>query len=99
MKKLQDKNIIDISHTFKNFSDTAAAVENMDLVICNDTSLAHVAGALGKKCVILLPYQYNWRWHTDLNHCDWYDSIKLYKKERNETWQELMDRVISFEFK
>lgn len=99
LKKLQDKNIIDISHTFKNFSDTAAAVENMDLVICNDTSLAHVAGALGKKCVILLPYQYNWRWHMDLNHCDWYDSVKLYKRERNETWQELMDRVISFEFK
>ena len=99
LKKLEGKNIIDISKTFNNFSDTAAAVENMDLVICNDTSLAHVAGALGKPCIILLPYQYNWRWHLDINKCDWYDSVKLYKKDRNENWKELMNRVINTELK
>lgn len=97
LKKFSDKNIIDLSKTFKNFSDTAAAIENMDLIICNDTSLAHVAGSLGKPCIILLPYQYNWRWHLDLSHCDWYDSVKLYKAEKNESWEALIDRVIEKE--
>ena len=97
LKKLSGKNIIDLSKTFKNFSYTAAAVENMDLIICNDTSLAHVAGALGKPCIILLPYQYNWRWHLDLSHCDWYDSIKLYKRELNESWQDVILQVIEKE--
>ena len=97
LKKLSGKNIIDLSKTFKNFSYTAAAVENMDLIICNDTSLAHVAGALGKPCIILLPYQYNWRWHLDLSHCDWYDSIKLYKRGLNESWQDVILQVIEKE--
>ena len=99
LEKLAGTNIIDISTTFNNFSDTAAAVENMDVVICNDTSLAHVAGALGKPCIILLPYQYNWRWHLDLSRCDWYDSVKLYKRGLNESWQEVINRVIENELK
>ncbi len=88
-------NIVDLSKSFKDFSYTAAAVENMDLIICNDTSLAHLAGAMNKPCVVLLPYNYNWRWHTDLSYCDWYESVKLYLADKNESWNSVMDRVIS----
>lgn len=95
-QKLSDKyDIIDLSKSFNNFSDTAATIENLDLVICNDTSLAHLAGAMNKPCSILLPYNYNWRWHTDLTHCDWYESVKLYLADKDESWTSVMNRVIS----
>lgn len=92
--KLSSKfDITDLSKSFKDFSYTAGALENIDLVICSDTSLAHLAGAMGKPCIVLLPYQYNWRWHMDLTVCDWYDSVKLFRLERGENWNELMLRV------
>ncbi len=95
-EKLASKyNIIDLSNSFKDFSYTAAAIENLDLIICNDTSLAHLAGAMHKPCAILLPYNYNWRWHTDLSYCDWYESVKLYLADKNESWASVMDRVIA----
>jgi len=95
-EKLSEKyNIIDLSKSFKDFSYTAAAIENLDLIICNDTSLAHLAGAMHRPCAILLPYNYNWRWHTDLSYCDWYESVKLYLADKNESWNSVMERVIS----
>ena len=94
-EKLASKyNIIDLSNSFKDFSYTAAAIENLDLIICNDTSLAHLAGAMHKQCAVLLPYNYNWRWHMDLTYCDWYESVKLYPADKNESWTSVMDRVI-----
>ena len=87
-------NIIDLSKSFKDFSYTAAAIANLDLIICNDTSLAHLAGAMGKACIVLLPYNYNWRWHTDLNYCDWYESVKLYRTDKTGNWNTLMKQVI-----
>ena len=86
--------IVDLSKSFKDFSYTAAALKNLDLVICNDTSLAHLAGALNIPCVVLLPYNYNWRWHTDLTKCDWYDSVKLYRADKDESWNSLVSRVV-----
>ena len=95
-EKLSSKyDITDLASSFKNFSDTAGALENIDLVICSDTSLAHLAGAMGKPCIVLLPYNYNWRWHMDLTHCDWYDSVKLFRLGKKETWNELMLRVVN----
>ena len=94
VEKIKNKyNVIDLGSTFTNFSDTAGAVENMDLVICNDTSLAHLAGAMKKPCWILLPYIYNWRWHMDLNHCDWYDSVKLYRQPDHGDWKSVFSDV------
>ena len=94
-EKLASKyDIVDLSKSFKDFSYTAAAIENLDYVICNDTSLAHLAGAMNKPCAVLLPYNYNWRWHTDLTYCDWYKSVKLYPADKDESWNDVMERVI-----
>ena len=94
-EKLSSKyDITDLSKSFKDFSYTAAAIENLDYVICNDTSLAHLAGAMNKPCAVLLPYNYNWRWHTDLTYCDWYKSVKLYPADKDESWNDVMERVI-----
>lgn len=90
---INDHNIVDIGKTVKNFADTAGALDNLDLVICNDTSLAHLAGAMHKPCWILLPYLYNWRWHLDLTKCDWYDTVKLYRQKQRGDWDEIFDRM------
>ena len=91
LKKHYD--IIDIGKTLNNFSDTAGAIENLDLVICNDTSLAHLAGAMNKPCWILLPYLYNWRWHQDLAKCDWYESVKLFRQSNPRDWDSVFETL------
>lgn len=94
LEKLQQyAEIVDIGKTLSNFSDTAAAIENVDLIICNDTSLAHIAGAMGKPCWVLLPYLYNWRWHQDLSKCDWYDSVKVFRQTNPGNWDSVFDSL------
>lgn len=85
--------VIDLGSTFGNFSDTAGAIENMDLIISNDTSLVHLAGAMKKSCWVLLPYIYNWRWHMDLSRCDWYDSVKVFRQKDHGDWASVFDNV------
>lgn len=85
--------VIDLGTTFNDFDDTTAALENMDLIICNDTSIAHLAGAMGKPCWILLPYVQNWRWHTDISYSPWYKSIKMFKQNTPGDWDEVFGRV------
>ncbi|MBR1776625.1 tetratricopeptide repeat protein [bacterium] len=87
--------IIDIGKDLIDFSQTAAALKNLDLVICNDTSLAHLAGAMRIPCWILLPYDVNWRWHTDLSVCDWYESVRLFRQKSIGDWQSVFDEVLN----
>lgn len=88
LEKLSSRyNIVDIGKDLTNFSQTAAALSNLDLVICNDTSLAHLAGSMGIPCWVILPYEVNWRWHTDLTKCDWYDCVKLFRQKEAGDWQ------------
>lgn len=92
--KIPEKyNVINLGDTFNDFSDTAAAIENMDLVICNDTSVAHLAGAMGKPCWILLPYVQNWRWGIDISSSHWYKSVELFKQTQPGNWDEVFERV------
>lgn len=93
ISKLSKYGIVDLSGDFKDFSYTAGALANVDLVISSDSSLAHLAGAMGIPCIVLLPYNYNWRWHMDLTKCDWYDSVKIFRLGERETWNELIKKV------
>lgn len=94
LKKLTPKfDITDIGAELVDFHQTAAALSNLDLVICNDTSLAHLAGALGIPCFVILPYEVNWRWHEDLSKCDWYDSLKLFRQKSVGDWNEVFKEV------
>ena len=88
------RNIIDLGKDLTDFSQTAAALRNLDLVICNDTSLAHLAGAMRIPCWILLPYEVNWRWHTDLSKCDWYDSVRLFRQKNIGDWNSVFEQVL-----
>lgn len=89
----QNYELLDLGPTFNNFSDTAAAIQNLDLVICNDTSVAHLAAAMGKSCWVLLPYNSNWRWHNDISYSSWYKSVKLFKQVNLNSWDEVFEQV------
>lgn len=91
LKKAQKYGIIDLSEEMKDFSDTAAIIENLNLVICNDTSISHLAGALGKSCWTLLPFVQDWRWSDDTSYCYWYKSLKLFKQNNTGDWNALME--------
>jgi tetratricopeptide (TPR) repeat protein len=69
-----------------DFSDTAALVEEMDLVISVDTSVAHLAGALGKPVWILLPAIADYRWLLDRDDCPWYPTALLFRQEKIGDW-------------
>ncbi len=77
----------------KDFSDTAALVACMDLVISVDTSVAHVAGALGKPVWILLPYMPDYRWMLDRKDSPWYPTAVLYRQDQSRGWDSVMERV------
>jgi tetratricopeptide (TPR) repeat protein len=76
-----------------DFSDTAALVQSMDLVISVDTSVAHLAGALGKRVWILLPYLPDWRWQLDREDSPWYPNARLFRQSQPGEWSDVFERV------
>lgn len=94
-KNLSDSDLeyLESSRSIRNFgdalvdySDTAALCEHMDLVISVDTSIAHLAGALGKKVWVLLPHRPDWRWLLNRRTSPWYQSAALYRQQRRADW-------------
>ena len=77
----------------RDFSDTAALLDLMDLVITIDTSVAHLAGALGKPVWILLPYDPDWRWLLDRNDSPWYPSARLFRQQQIGNWATVTEQV------
>ncbi len=76
-----------------DFSDTAALIELMDLVITVDTSVAHLAGAMGKPVWILLNYNADWRWLLDRNDSPWYPTALLFRQTVLGDWATVIDEV------
>ena len=92
IKKLK-LNIIDNFDEEAAFVDTAAIIENLDLVITCDTSIAHLSGAIGKKTFLLLQKNCEWRWLRDINFSPWYNSIKIYRQKTQDDWSNVFDEV------
>jgi ADP-heptose:LPS heptosyltransferase len=65
----------------------------MDLVISVDTSVAHLAGALGKTTWVLLPFVPEWRWLTDREDSPWYGSVRLIRQKSGGDWHAVFERV------
>lgn len=85
--------IIAIGEEFNDFSDAAAAVENLDLVIGVDSAFIHVAGAMGKPAWLLLAFEADWRWILGQEQTGWYDSLKLFWQKESNNWEEVLNRV------
>ncbi|CCE04224.1 conserved hypothetical protein [Bradyrhizobium sp. STM 3843] len=85
--------VIDLAPGLNDFSDTAAAVAALDLVISVDTSLAHLAGAMGRPAWVLLPYAQDWRWLRHREDSPWYRSLRLFRQKRPLIWDDVLPRV------
>lgn len=76
-----------------DFTETAAAVSNLDLVITVDTSVAHLAGAIGAPVWTLLPFAPDWRWLLDRDDSPWYPSMRLFRQTAQGDWPGVLGRV------
>jgi tetratricopeptide (TPR) repeat protein len=77
-----------------DFSDTAALIEHIDAVVSVDTSVAHLAGALGKPVHLLLSHEIDFRWLVGRSDSPWYPSMKIYRKNLNNNWSEVLQKVM-----
>jgi ADP-heptose:LPS heptosyltransferase len=77
----------DLTGHLRDFSDTAAMISQLDLVISVDTSVAHLAGALGKTVWTLLCYQPDWRWRRHGTDSPWYPTMRLFRQPAKGNWK------------
>ncbi len=89
----QDGRITFFGDAIKDFSDTAALLDLMDLVITVDTSVAHLAGALGKPVWILLARNADWRYLLGRNDCPWYPTARLFRQRALGDWRDVIASV------
>jgi len=87
--------MMDFSEELADFGETAALIENLDLIITVDTAIGHLAGALGKPAWILIPKAADWRWMLDRDDSPWYPSIRLFRQQRSGDWDVPLDRLRS----
>ena len=85
--------IIDLGSSFNDFSETAATIMQLDLVISVDTAVAHLAGALGKPVWTLLPTVADWRWMLNRSDTLWYPTMKLFRQEDVGNWGTVIQKV------
>jgi hypothetical protein len=85
--------VTDLGGRLDDFTDTAALVQNLDLVITPDTSLAHLAGALGVPVWVMIPFASDWRWLLGREDTPWYPSMRLFRQRRWGDWDEVFSRM------
>lgn len=91
--QLDDNRVLDISSELKNWSDTAAVISLLDLVITVDTSVCHLAGALGKKFWLLNRYETCWRWFLEREDSPWYPTARVFRQQKPGDWESVIARV------
>jgi hypothetical protein len=85
--------IHDWTDAFTDFADTGALIENLDLVITVDTSVAHLAAALGKPVWVLVPWVSCWRWLEGRTDSPWYNSVRLFRQVERGNWDMVFEEV------
>ena len=86
-------NIINYTSELNDFTDTAALIENLDLVIAVDTSTAHLAAALGKPTWILNRFDTCWRWLKERKDSPWYPSVRLFRQQKQGGWDGVLSSM------
>lgn len=101
-EEFQQHGITSLSSCIHDFSDTAALIKNLDLVIAVDTSVAHLAGALGIPVWIMLKTGPDWRWLHNRSDSPWYDAARLFRQQTAGNWSsvllEIVDKIKSIDF-
>jgi Glycosyltransferase family 9 (heptosyltransferase) len=88
-------NVYDLSDRLNDFTDTAAIIDRLDLVITVDTAVAHLAGAMGKSVWILLPFEADWRWLLNRNDSPWYPTMRLFRQIQFGSWGAVLEDMKS----
>ncbi|MBE7705196.1 MAG: tetratricopeptide repeat protein [Cyanobacteria bacterium SIG29] len=89
----EGSDIINLKDKINDYSDTAKFLKSLDVLITIDSSIAHMAGALGVKTFLLLPYIAEWRWFNDDFSTPWYDSVRIFKQTSNLSWNDVIEKV------
>jgi tetratricopeptide (TPR) repeat protein len=86
-----------VDHTARltDFTETAALLENLDLLITVDTSVAHLAGALGRPVWLMLPFAPDWRWLLDRTDSPWYPTMRLFRQTAIGQWQPVVNDIVA----
>jgi tetratricopeptide (TPR) repeat protein len=90
---LRAHRVVELGRDFENFADTAAALAELDLVVSVDTSVAHLAGAMGKAVALLLPHPAEWRWLVDRVESPWYPTMRLFRQTTGGDWAAPLTRL------
>jgi Glycosyltransferase family 9 (heptosyltransferase) len=85
--------VTDWTDELHDFTDTAALIENLDLVIAVDTSVAHLAGALAKPFWLLNRYTTCWRWLLDRDDSPWYPTARQFRQDKSRSWDDVVARM------
>jgi hypothetical protein len=93
--RLAQLEIRDVSDELHDFTDTAALISALDLVIAVDTGTAHLAGALGKPVWIMVTHAPDWRWLLDRDDSPWYPTARLFRQSAGRDWSDVVARVRS----
>ena len=89
----QGMRMTNLGQEFEDFADTAAVVESLDLIVSIDTSVAHLAGAMGKPVWLMLPYAADWRWFLDRNDSPWYPTMRLFRQPKAKDWDSVGQQI------
>jgi tetratricopeptide (TPR) repeat protein len=89
----KDMKFVDYTEEIKDFSDTAALIENLTLIISVDTAVAHLAGAIGKPVWILLPFAPDGRWMLNRDDSPWYPSMRLFRQPSSGDWESVIANI------
>ncbi len=89
----QFRGMIDLSTELTDFGETAAVIENLDIVLTVDTSMGHLAGALAKPAWIMLPKAADWRWMLDRSDSPWYPTVRLFRQGYPGAWDVVLAEI------
>ena len=79
----------------KDYSDTAALLNCIDILVTIDSSIVHMAGALGVKTKLLIPKVAEWRWFDDTKTTPWYDSVEIIRQKKAFDWSNEIEKIKS----
>ncbi|MFH1027330.1 MAG: tetratricopeptide repeat protein, partial [Pseudomonadota bacterium] len=91
---IMDARLVDLTHEIKDFEDTAALMANLDLIISIDTSVAHLAAAVGRPAWVLLSHVADWRWLKNRTDSPWYPAIELFRQPDHGDWEGVVGEVM-----
>lgn len=94
---LKEAGVLIVNDDIKNFADTAALLELLDVVLCVDTAVGHLAGAMGRPAWLMLnQYGQDWRWLLERGDSPWYQSVRIFRQPKMDDWESVTKKVEKF---